>query len=144
MRISNDEVWLQVADTISQRSTCTRRQVGCVITSEDGRVLATGYNGVPSGTRHCRDGTHCEGASAPSGQGLDACLAIHAEINAVTRLRGNVPHTAYCTTSPCVSCAKALVSVGIRRLILRSEYSDLAGKLYCEAVGINVEIHRGI
>jgi dCMP deaminase len=121
-RISLDELYLDMAELIAQRSTCARRQVGCVLTDHRGRVLSMGYNGVPSGQVHCTT-TPCKGANYPSGQGLDFCQAIHAEQNAVVLLRDpTVVHTAYVTVSPCRSCIKLLFATSCKRIVCRSHY----------------------
>lgn len=55
MRISRDEWGLRLAEVTALRGTCLRRQVGCVLVDYGGRVLATGYNGVPRGMPHCNE-----------------------------------------------------------------------------------------
>ena len=77
-RLDKHEAMMQVAEVIAKRATCVRREVGAVITSEAGIVLATGFNGVPQGIDHCNEGSPCTGALAKSGTHLDECLAIHA------------------------------------------------------------------
>ena len=54
-RLSNDEYFLEIANTVSQRGTCARRKVGCVLVDSANHIVATGYNGVPSGFIHCLD-----------------------------------------------------------------------------------------
>jgi dCMP deaminase len=104
------------------RSTCARRAVGCVLIDEHNVVLATGYNGVHRGAKHCI--THnCAGAGLPSGTGLSTCEAIHAEQNAlmqcadIFRIR-----TAYVTASPCVMCMRMLANTGVMRIAFLEEY----------------------
>ena len=81
-RPTRDQTMLKMAESISERSTCIRRRVGCVLTDSLGRVLAVGHNGVPKDLPHCTD-FPCAGASAPPGTALDACEASHAEQNAL-------------------------------------------------------------
>src|SRR4051812_7976140 len=102
--------WLIVADMISLRGTCARRRVGCVLTDEHNRVLATGYNGPASGQPHCIT-SPCAGATLPGGTGLDSCEAIHAEQNALLQCT-DVQRIAnvYCTASPCIHCVKMLLA----------------------------------
>jgi len=109
---------------VATRATCPRRAVGCVLVDEHNHVMATGYNGVPRGFPHCID-TPCPGASHLTGQGLDACLATHAEQNALLQC-SNVEaiHTVYCTTSPCIHCIKLLLNTGAQALYVSSTYSD--------------------
>jgi dCMP deaminase len=93
------------------------------------RVIATGYNGAPSGAPHC-DVTGCirHQEGIPSGQRLDICRASHAEANAISQCaRYGVPTegaTAYVTVSPCVTCAKLLVQAGIDCVVYRGIYPD--------------------
>jgi dCMP deaminase len=105
--------------------TCARRQVGCVLVDSSNFPLSDGFNGVPTKFPHCREnpGHECPGAGASSGKDLDSCYAVHAEINALihcpdpSRVR-----TAYCTTSPCIQCIKALLCSGATRIVFIVEY----------------------
>lgn len=135
MRIDRDEMYMQMAELIAKRGTCVRRQVGCVLVSFDHRVLATGYNGVASGRPHCIDGHYCDGAFCKSGEGLNACQAIHAEQNAIALLRDpRVVGTAYVTTSPCDSCLKLLLGTSCQRIVCRTLYAQVkALDWWCEA-----------
>ena len=71
-RLETDAYFLEIAKTVAQRATCPRRQVGCVLVNSRNHIVATGYNGVPSGFTHCID-VNCEGAKYYSGEGLDIC-----------------------------------------------------------------------
>lgn len=71
-RPSVDEYFVMMAGLVSTRGTCVRRRCGCVLVDRNNHVLATGYNGVAAGLRHCID-VPCGGANLPSGQGLSAC-----------------------------------------------------------------------
>jgi len=121
-RISKDEYFSQLALLVSRRGTCARRLVGCVLVSNRGHVLATGYNGVPAGHQHCID-VNCPGAGLPSGTGLDLCEAIHAEQNALLQCRDvNQIDTAYVTAMPCMTCTKLLLNTSCRRIIYNEPY----------------------
>lgn len=125
-RTSWDEYFISIAQLVATRSTCLRRQVGCVLV-RDRRILATGYNGVPSGHPHCLDiGCLRAQQSIPSGERLDICRAIHAEQNAILQaatfgiaIQGA---TLYCTTYPCHQCRKLLINAGIRRVCYAEYY----------------------
>jgi dCMP deaminase len=123
-----DNYFMRVAQVVATRSTCRRRQVGCVLVSKENKVLATGFNGVPRGFAHCSDHP-CPGAGLPSGQGLDLCLATHAEANALMQCSevGNV-HTCYTTASPCVQCTKLLLNSGATRVVYLEEYPHTQSK----------------
>ena len=113
---------------VSRRSTCVRRQVGCIVLNNAYHIVATGYNGVPRGIRHCIDHP-CDGASYPSGQGLDKCQAIHAEANALLQTP-NILQVAmiYCTSKPCIHCLKLIMNSTCSEVVYDQDYPlDLAG-----------------
>jgi dCMP deaminase len=123
-RPTRDQIYLEMAELIARRGTCPRRAVGCVLVDRRGRVLSTGYNGVASGRPHCNAGFPCPGAHFKSGQGLDKCEAIHAEQNAILLLQDPwVVHTAYISTSPCLSCIKLLLGTSAKRIVCRELYA---------------------
>ena len=115
MRPSLDEVMMAIALVLSQRATCAKRKVGCVLVDSRGRILSTGYNGVPAGRPHCTE-SPCVGATQPAGS--DTCQAVHAELNAlldcadVTKI-----HTCYVTTAPCNNCNKTLLNTACQRIV---------------------------
>lgn len=122
-RPSRDEMYLQMAELVATRGTCPRRQVGCVLVDDKGRVLATGYNGPASGRPHCNEGSPCPGAGFKSGEGLDKCEAIHAEQNAILLLHDPwAVETIYCTASPCVHCMKLMLGTSAKRIVCRELY----------------------
>ena len=140
-RPTKDELYLQLAGLIAKRATCPRRQVGCVIVDEDGRILATGYNGVPSGAPHCNEGHPCPGAAEQSGQGLDKCVAIHAEQNAILLLPDpRKAHTIYVTASPCVSCMKLLLGTAAKRIVARELYPHAEALKWWSDAGRSLDI----
>lgn len=137
-RPSWDEYFLEVAGLVAKRSTCLRRHVGAV-TVLDKRILATGYNGAPSGLKHCIDiGCLREKLKIPSGQRQELCRALHAEQNALIQaslygvsLKGS---TLYATNQPCVICAKMLINAGIKEIVIAKGYPDkMAIDLFKEA-----------
>jgi dCMP deaminase len=115
---------MQVADAISQRSRCSRAQIGAVVVSKDQRISSTGYNGPAS-----LFPTEEECISwCPRAQGLttldntyDSCPSIHAEANALlyvdrSRVEGG---TIYITDAACYQCAKLISNSGITRVVMR-------------------------
>lgn len=124
---------MELAEVTAKRATCPRRSVGAVILDRRGYILSTGYNGLPSGFAHCTD-SPCDGASLPSGTGLDACQALHAEQNAIARLKEPFEaETMYVTTAPCVSCTKLALATGIRRIVFKSDYPTSGSALWQKA-----------
>ena len=135
-RPSRDAWAMEMAKLTATRSTCLRRQVGCVLLNARGHVLATGYNGVAAGLPHCNELGHdvtfphaCSGASAPSGTNLDGCQAIHAEQNALLQCRDVYSiDTCYVTASPCMTCTKLLLNTSCQRIVFLEEYPHAAAK----------------
>jgi dCMP deaminase len=128
-RPTADQTFLEVADVLSRRATCARRQVGCVLTNSANQIIATGYNGVPPGWPHCSEGNPCPGAQMPSGQGLDLCYANHAEANALIQCKEPWQiDTCYVTCSPCISCVKLLLCTSTRRIVFMDEYAHNEAK----------------
>lgn len=138
MRPSWTEYFMEIARLVATRSTCLRRQVGAVLV-RDKRILSTGYNGAPSGVDHCLDvGCLREQLGIPSGQRHELCRAVHAEQNAIIQaaLHGVSTKGAilYCTTQPCVLCAKMLINAGVEEIFFQGSYPDeLALSLLKEA-----------
>ena len=85
IRPSWDEYFMEITHLVAKRSTCLRRQVGAVIV-KDKNILATGYNGAPSGVSHCLDvGCLREKLVIPSGERHELCRGLHAEQNAIVQ-----------------------------------------------------------
>lgn len=133
-----DSYFLEITQVVASRSTCLRRQVGALII-RDKRILATGYNGAPSGLAHCREvGCLREARGIPSGERHELCRALHAEQNAMLQAAMyGVPiqgATLYCTNHPCVMCAKMLINAGMKEVVVSDAYPDrLAAELLAEA-----------
>ena len=138
MRPSWDTYFMDIARTCAQRTTCRRRQIGAVFV-KDNRMLATGYNGVPSGIEHCTDrGCLREELGIPSGQQHELCRGLHAEQNALIQAaRYGISiegASVYCTAQPCVVCAKMLINAGVLEIVYDAEYPDaLAIEMLTEA-----------
>jgi len=123
-----DEYFLEIAKLVSKRSTCLRRKVGAVLV-KDKRILATGYNGAPSGIKHCEEvGCLREKLKVPSGQRHELCRGLHAEQNVILQaaLHGVSTRgaTLYITDSPCIICAKMLINAGVKKVVFLGEYPD--------------------
>lgn len=111
IRLSKDRYFVELAKVVAQRSTCLRRQVGCVLVDQHSHIIATGFNDVPAGAPHCYL-TPCEGAYSKSGTDLHACNAIHAEQNALIQCtKPNSVVKAICTTAPCIVCTRMLLNL---------------------------------
>jgi dCMP deaminase len=110
-------------------------------------MLATGYNGAPSGLRHCEEvGCIRERQGIPSGERHELCRGIHAEQNAILQaaqfgigLKGSV---LYCTNEPCILCAKMLINAGVERIVVLDGYPDEMSRQMLAEAGINVEVKK--
>ncbi|MBF0699383.1 deoxycytidylate deaminase [Streptococcus danieliae] len=126
-RLAWDEYFAAQALLISNRSTCTRAQVGAVLV-HDHKVVSTGYNGSVSGTEHCID----QGCLVVDGH----CVrTLHAEVNAILQgAERGIPRdfTAYVTHFPCLHCSKQLLQVGCSRVVYIHDYrmDSYAQELY--------------
>jgi dCMP deaminase len=121
-----DEYFMAMAMLVATRSTCIRRQVGCVLIDDNNNILATGYNGVVKGSPHCNEGHPCPGAKSESGKDLDECYAIHAEQNALIQCKDLTKvYACFCTTAPCVMCTKLFLNTTLTRMIYVESYPQL-------------------
>ncbi len=139
-RPDNDEYFMEMAVLISKRSTCLRRRVGAVIV-KDKRVLSTGYNGSPKGTRHCEElGCIREQMKIPSGTRHELCRGVHAEQNAIIQAAyfgvSVKDSTIYTTTFPCSMCAKILINAGVKEVVYAEGYEDDMSKKLFEETNI--------
>lgn len=138
-RPSWDQYFMNIAEVVAQRSNCMKRQVAAVIV-KDKRIISTGYNGTPRGTRNCNEGgcPRCNNL-APSGTGLEECLCSHAEENAITQAAYHgvaiKDSMLYSTFSPCLMCTKMIINAGIKEVVYNDEYpiSEAVKNLYHEA-----------
>lgn len=145
-RPDTDEYFLKIASVVAERSTCRRHHVGAVAV-RDKHILATGYNGAPSGLKDCLElGCLRDELNIPSGERHEICRGIHAEQNAIIQaglhgvsLEGS---TIYATHTPCVLCAKMLVNTRIKRFVSFSKYNDTAFLDLFRDAGIEVDIQK--
>jgi dCMP deaminase len=142
-RPSWDEYFMSIARMVASRSNCVKRRVGAVI-ALDRRIISTGYNGTPRGTRNCNEGgcPRCN-SFAEGGARLDECLCSHGEENAITQaayhgvsVRGSTVYTTFC---PCLMCTKMIINAGIDEVAYNADYplGDVSLALLREA-GVKV------
>ncbi len=127
-RPSWNDYFMKITYDVAERSTCIRRKVGAVIV-KDKRILATGYNGVPTGLVHCEErGCLREELGIPSGERAEMCRGLHAEQNAIIQAAqhgvGIDGSVIYSTTQPCIICAKMLINAKIEKVIYDGGYPD--------------------
>jgi len=145
-RPDSDEYFLKIASVVAERSTCRRHHVGAVAVGNK-HILATGYNGAPSGLKDCLElGCLRDERGIPSGERQEICRGIHAEQNVIIQaslhgvsLEGS---TIYATHTPCVLCAKMLVNAKIKRYISFGRYNDDAFINLFKEAGIELDIKQ--
>ncbi len=143
-RPDSDEYFLKIASVVAERSTCRRHHIG-VVAVKDKHILATGYNGAPSGLKDCLElGCLRDELNIPSGTRQEICRGIHAEQNVIIQaslhgvsLEGS---TIYATHTPCVLCAKMLVNARIRRYVSFGRYDDNAFIDLFKEAGIEIDV----
>jgi dCMP deaminase len=147
-RPSWDQYFMDITRLVATRSSCLRRQVGALLV-KDRNILATGYNGVPSGISHCETaGCLRERLQVPSGERHELCRGLHAEQNAIIQAAKhgtNIDNaTLYCTTMPCIICTKMIINAGIKKVIYGEGYADeLAREMIAEAAIEVVHFNSG-
>ena len=134
---------MEIARLVARRSTCLRRQVGAVMVKGK-NILATGYNGTPSGIAHCEQvGCLRQQLNVPSGERHELCRGLHAEQNAIIQAAKHVINiadaTLYCTNSPCIICSKMLINAGVQRIIYQEGYPDLLSMEMLAESGVEVQ-----
>lgn len=136
-RPSFDTLFIQIAVLFSKKSTCERASIGAIITRNN-RIISCGYIGSPTGLTHCVDG----GCIIDPNTG--GCIrTLHAESNAIAwAAREGIStknSTLYTTVSPCLSCAKLIISSGIVRVVYLDTYRDPRSFSFLKEAGIKIE-----
>ncbi|MBP6386472.1 MAG: dCMP deaminase family protein [Pseudarcicella sp.] len=123
-----DDIFMDLAVNLSKRSHCIKAQVGAVLT-KDTRIISIGYNGPPAGTHNCDEEFPEHGCERDS---KGSCsLALHAEQNAILYASKNGASvegsTIYVTLSPCISCARLIYSMKIKKVFFLNSYAQYKG-----------------
>lgn len=133
-RIDKENYYLDIAETVLERSTCLRRCYGAIIVKND-EIVSTGYNGAPRGRKNCMDLGYCarEAMNVPSGQRYELCRSVHAEMNAIISAarRDTLGSTLYLAgreaksgellhdATSCSMCRRLIINAGIDRVVIR-------------------------
>ena len=144
-KITWTQYFIELANLISKKGSCVKRQVGAVIV-RDNMVISTGYNGTPRGVANCNEGgcARCNDATVRSGQKYDECLCVHAEENAIVQAayqgvstKDSILFTNLC---PCLYCAKSIVNAGIKKVFYNEAFTmdEATIKLLTDA-GLEIE-----
>jgi len=123
------EYFFNITKVVAERSSCLNRQIGAIAV-KDKRILTTGYNGAPTGIKHCFDRGGCirKKLQIPSGEQQQKCIAIHAEENLMVQaaLHGISLKDCdiYCLNQPCVMCCRKIISLKPKNLFYTGSYPD--------------------
>jgi dCMP deaminase len=128
-RLTRDEYFLSISNIVAARATCDRLWCGCVLVVA-GEIIATGYNGAPSGLAECDEVGHL---LVMGDDGRDHCKrTIHAEQNAMYQAKRNHRNlegaTAYISATPCEICLSELLKWGVKRVVCGSVYRNVERK----------------
>jgi len=134
-RIDKENYYLDIAETVLERSTCLRRCYGAIIVKND-EIVSTGYNGAPRGRKNCMDLGYCtrEALNIPSGERYELCRSVHAEMNAIISAarRDTLGSTMYLAgrqastgellrhATSCTMCRRLIINAGIDRMVIRT------------------------
>lgn len=138
-RTDKENYYLDIADTVLQRSTCLRRKYGAIIVRND-EIISTGYNGAPRGRRNCTDMNFCmrDELKIPSGERYELCRSVHAEANAIISAsrRDMLGATLYLVgrdaktnellsnTTSCAMCKRQVINAGIDHIVIRNSPTE--------------------
>jgi len=138
-RIDKENYYLDIAQTVLERSTCLRRQYGAIAVKND-EIVSTGYNGAPRGRKNCMDLGYCtrEALNIPSGERYELCRSVHAEMNAIISAsrRDLLGATMYLAgrdsatgqllehATSCTMCRRMIINAGIERVVIRNTPRD--------------------
>ena len=138
-RPSRHDYYTTMLELVAARSTCGRRSVGAIITTVDGEILSTGYNGPPRGFDHCID-KPCPGRNDEPGN-TSRCEAVHAEVNAILQCkRLDLADIIYVSCTPCFTCAKMICNTPIKKVIVMERYADIMGQAMLDHAGIETTV----
>lgn len=149
-RVSKNNYYLDIAQTVSERSTCLRRRFGAIIVKND-VIVSTGYNGAPRGRKNCNELGACyrDSLGIPKGERYELCRSVHAEANAIISASRDqmLGSTLYmCCTDPktgeiiggmnsCMMCKRQIINAGIEKVVIRNtklEYTTVIVKDWIE------------
>ena len=143
------DYYMKIAEVTSGLSYAKRLQVGAVIV-KDNQILATGYNGMPSGWENvCEYEEEIFVSDLEKGNRLEKTgqlktkpEVLHAETNAIAKVaqstESSLGSTLFCTHAPCIECAKLIYQSGITTLYYKHEYRDDSGIKFLRLSGVDV------
>ena len=139
LRVSKENYYLDIAQTVAERCTCLRKRYGAIIVKND-VILSTGYNGAPRGRENCIDLAYCmrDKLNIPRGERYEMCRSVHSEANAIINASREqmLGATLYmvCTdpkdgslvagTNSCMMCKRMIINAGISKVVIRNTRDD--------------------
>ena len=138
-RVSKENYYLDIAESVLERATCLRRVYGAIIVKND-EIISTGYNGAPRGRKNCVDIGYCarEAMKVPRGERYELCRSVHAEANAIISAarRDMVGGTLYLAgkdastgeilsdATSCSMCRRLIINAGLEKVVIRTSSTD--------------------
>ena len=135
-RVSKDNYYLDIAQIVSERSTCLRKCYGAIIVKNDS-IISTGYNGAPRGRKNCSDVGYCmrDKLNIPRGERYELCRSVHAEANAIIaaprdQMLGSVLYMVgtdaktgelLSDITSCAMCKRLVINAGIEKIVVRND-----------------------
>lgn len=138
-RPSWDDYFMAMVKIVATRSSCDRLAAGAVLVNNN-RIISTGYNGAPKGLPNCHEAGHLLEAG-------HCVRTIHAEHNAILQvavMHGSSTEgaTMYANYNPCIHCAKYLVAVGVKRVVIGKIYRNPQALDYLKEAGLEVLVYQ--
>ncbi len=140
-RIDKTNYYLDIAQTVLERSTCRRRHYGAIIVRND-EIVSTGYNGAPRGRINCNELGYCvrEQLKIPSGERYELCRSVHAEANAIISAsrsecigatmylvgRDAVTGELISNATSCSMCRRTVINAGIAQVVIRNTPTEFS------------------
>ena len=134
-RVSKENYYLDIAETVATRSTCLRKSFGAIIVKND-TIVSTGYNGAPRGRKNCSDICSCirDELNIPRGERYELCRSVHSEANAIIaasrdQMLGATLYMAcldsktgelVAGTNSCAMCKRMIINAGIEKVVIRN------------------------
>ena len=138
-RIDKENYYLDIAETVAERSTCLRRCYGAIIVKND-EIISTGYNGAPRGRKNCADLNFCTRMkmNIPSGERYELCRSVHAEANCIISAarKDTLGATLYMAcrdpetgeliphSTSCSMCRRLIINAGVERIVIRDTKTE--------------------
>ena len=138
-RVSKENYYLDIAQTVSERSTCLRKRFGAIIVKNDS-IISTGYKGAPRGRANCNELGFClrEKLQIPRGERYELCRSVHAEANAIISAarRDMVGGTIYLVgrdaqtgallsdATSCSMCRRLVINSGLEKVVIRKTETE--------------------